>query len=1398
MPRASASRIKAGQAFVEITTDNVNLMKGLQAAQKNITNFGQKLKDLGSDMFILGGFMSMPMAKSLETFAEFDDKMRTLKGVSNASKETMASLREEILDLGATTAFTARQVAEGAIELARIGFEADEVSTALKPTLELVRSTGESIHRLGEFAGYSSSVLKIFKKSAQEFNDVTNIMAFSANKSATSLADYYESMKMAGPYAQMVGESLEGASAALMLMANMGVRGSLAGTSLRNVYQVLAAASGKFTGETEEQNKTLKKSVNYFEELGIKLKDSRGNLIKVSKIMDDLKNKLKSMPKSEKLNFLIDQFGLRGSLGASSMLNDYENYFQDYEKALLKLQKTEKNYKELIAKEQEAGLGGFLRGMKSRLEAMELAFGKGFWKIIEKYKDALLGTTTGILEFIKNNSKLAAKLLFLTGTLFTTGIALYGIGTILKILGGSLGIILGTVSKVTSLLTGTLGLIVSLARGLWQLVGVIDKIAKINFTLSKGLVKTSKLFLHIGKNVTIGTVVPLYHLVIGLSKATMALSAIPVGTAVESFRALSKIFGALAPKVQSFASTSGAGIILFLKTLRDRTPDLTNFKKALLLSGRSFKVFYDFIIGDLLFVQAFWKAINQNIQILTRYSATFRQVKKTLNLGKSLLSSIVVLRKYKIELNKVFAQTKTFGLKAFARSKAFVNTKLTIENLNKVFKNFRASLMATSQKILIFAMNSRVFDFFAVQANHLRKSFQLFKIAMSGFAIEIGAYIKLLAITSYNNIKYLAINKKLVNSFNVFRGVMIRFVGVMSMATSIGLAFGNMGAGLFAAFASMPMIFARSAGGLDYFKVVLQQTLREIIRFKDGFLLIANFTVARFTPAVKSLSGVFDNLRYVIQSAIISFKTLAVWSNISRIATLAWANATKIFAKIRVQYALLSVAIKGFGNSLTKVFTASALTAKLVFVNSLTLAKTAVVKFGAVIGLFTKAISLVPIMILGTKILAVTGIVFAAIYAWYRYNKAISSGVKNYIKQSQGIQKFKRNVIQAFKNIKETAATAFGSIKESLEAGNLSGAIKTAIAGLKLLIHDAFEPFFQAWDDFYDRNQAWIESLRVAAITIASGIARAAMKERHAKEARQDEEYVMSNGKKIKAPRKDELYSFYGPAVFVHSEKTKQGEEYQTWAKIRAENRARREAEAIRFEQDLQKSLNSNLQNDSVAQKSKRDVARAKLLENFNNQINKSHGFAVWKKKLGELIEGFNNNAEQAFLESEYYVHEGRMNINKELSRLDKTPSGIKEIELRTAIKKAVELVNSIKTRFTNYTNDTLKNENDTLSPMELKNIKEMTIEYGQALSLLRQLRERLENTAVESQKAVEEQNSKREAIGAWSFQELQNVMGKSIAERTLEATIAGNKFLNDIKKNTKKKEVTSLGVPYV
>ena len=156
MAGASAPRIRAGEAYIRITADNSALIRGLDAAKEALRSFGQTLKGIGTDMMQLSGVIALPLALSAKEFADFDDKVRILKAITGAAAAETSALTKYMRELGATTAFTAEQVAQGGVELARMGFDISEVKDGLNPIMDLVRATGTETFRLGEVASYGA------------------------------------------------------------------------------------------------------------------------------------------------------------------------------------------------------------------------------------------------------------------------------------------------------------------------------------------------------------------------------------------------------------------------------------------------------------------------------------------------------------------------------------------------------------------------------------------------------------------------------------------------------------------------------------------------------------------------------------------------------------------------------------------------------------------------------------------------------------------------------------------------------------------------------------------------------------------------------------------------------------------------------------------------------------------------------------------------------------------------------------------------------------------------------------------------------------------------------------------------------------------------------------------
>lgn len=370
--------IIAGAAYVRIALNDAALEKGLKEAQKRVRGFAKTWEILKSKMglgssnaFVDFTNVIQPMISILDKFKKLNDQMLALKAISGASKNEIVEFEKYIRQLGANTAFTAEEVAKGAVELSRMGFSTGELKAGLKPVLDLVRATGQETFRLGEISAYAASALRIFGLKGKDFADVCDVMAYAANASNADIDDLGEALKIAGPSARTVNEDLRDTAAALMLLSNAGVKGSLAGTSLRKIYQSLAAQSGKTEGLSAEEIENGIRGIEQFSALGVSIIDAQsGNLRKVADIIVDLSNAVKSFKTGEKINFATDVFDLRGSLGALTLLND-PNMLTGFREQL----NTTAGYAAQKAKEMEEGIGGAIRKLRASFSELQLAVG---------------------------------------------------------------------------------------------------------------------------------------------------------------------------------------------------------------------------------------------------------------------------------------------------------------------------------------------------------------------------------------------------------------------------------------------------------------------------------------------------------------------------------------------------------------------------------------------------------------------------------------------------------------------------------------------------------------------------------------------------------------------------------------------------------------------------------------------------------------------------------------------------------------------------------------------------------------------------------------------------------------------------------------------------------------
>lgn len=195
---------------------------------------------IGAVVLALGSMVAF-LGKTMSLSRNFEKSLSRLGAITGATDKELSQLSDSAQRFGATTEFTASQVVEMQTELAKLGFNTEEILAATGGALSLASAAGTG---LAEAAEVTAGVLNGFGMAASDIGEVVDVMAMSFNSSALDMEKFRESMKMVAPIASTVGESVASTTAALGVLADNQISGSMAGTNLRKVLMGLEKEFG--------------------------------------------------------------------------------------------------------------------------------------------------------------------------------------------------------------------------------------------------------------------------------------------------------------------------------------------------------------------------------------------------------------------------------------------------------------------------------------------------------------------------------------------------------------------------------------------------------------------------------------------------------------------------------------------------------------------------------------------------------------------------------------------------------------------------------------------------------------------------------------------------------------------------------------------------------------------------------------------------------------------------------------------------------------------------------------------------------------------------------------------------------------------------------------------------
>lgn len=345
------------------------------------SGFSSGLSKLGSaatkGLAAAGTALAGVSGYALKVGSDFEAAMSRVAGISGATGKDLERLEKTAKELGSTTKFSATEAAEAMENLASAGFTTNEIIDATPGLMDLAAAAGED---LASSADIAASTLRGFGLEASEAGHVADVLAENANRTNAAVADTGEAMKYVAPVAKAMGISMEETAAAVGLLANAGIKGGQAGTTLRGALTRLVKPTEDMEGVMEE--------------LGITFFDNEGKMKSLTEIIAILQDSTKGLTDEQKNNALATLFGQEALSGMLALINEGPDALDELTTAY----ETCDGAAAKTAKTMNDNLKGSLDELESAMEGAGITAYKKFEKPIRK---AIQGATEEISDLDK-------------------------------------------------------------------------------------------------------------------------------------------------------------------------------------------------------------------------------------------------------------------------------------------------------------------------------------------------------------------------------------------------------------------------------------------------------------------------------------------------------------------------------------------------------------------------------------------------------------------------------------------------------------------------------------------------------------------------------------------------------------------------------------------------------------------------------------------------------------------------------------------------------------------------------------------------------------------------------------------------------------------------------------
>ena len=356
---------------------------GTKTAGKGFNTMGVFLGNLAANALTFAISKAKELAEeSVKVGAQFEATMSKVKATSGASELEMVALTNKARELGQATKFSASEIGEAFVYMAMAGWKPQAMLEGINGILNLTAASGGELAQVCDIVTDALTAMGYSAKDAGKFADV---LAATCANSNTNVELMGETFKYVAPVAGALGMSIEDVAIAIGLLANAGIKGSQAGTTLRSMLINLS-------NPTESVQAAMDK-------IGFKFKDAAGKAKPLGQVMDELREKMSKYSDTEKAEIANAIAGKQAVSGMLAIINaapeDYEN--------LTKAVKTSEGAAAQMAETMTNNVQGKFVALKSKIEGVQIALFEKLKPAFEKAIEAA-SAFTNVIGFLVDHS----------------------------------------------------------------------------------------------------------------------------------------------------------------------------------------------------------------------------------------------------------------------------------------------------------------------------------------------------------------------------------------------------------------------------------------------------------------------------------------------------------------------------------------------------------------------------------------------------------------------------------------------------------------------------------------------------------------------------------------------------------------------------------------------------------------------------------------------------------------------------------------------------------------------------------------------------------------------------------------------------------------------------------